>query len=296
MDEEQDNKVTNISFIEVPVYVQRRAQFPPLRLSPSSITLFCQCPQLYKFVKIDKLGERYRKARPYFTMANHVHDTLRDFMSLVPIEHRTTETIEKILRRNWQRYRIGFKDREDENRWAKKALAEVKAFVSSQDVSVRPYLVEASLEAEITPGVILQGRLDRVDKEHDNCLHIIDYKTGSMPQESDWMQLRLYALLLSRRSPYPVRKLSYLYLGPAIMESETVNEEGLKEAHWQLLGTARSIVREKQFLPKPGPWCRACDFISICPQQPAIELPRAGDIQLELWRDFWVEAASKRTR
>ncbi|MBI2852158.1 MAG: PD-(D/E)XK nuclease family protein [Chloroflexi bacterium] len=76
-------------------------------LSPSSLAVFKQCRQRYKFLHLDKLGDKYGKPRPYFTMANHVHATLKEFLSLQPIELRTADAAEEILRKNWRRYRFG---------------------------------------------------------------------------------------------------------------------------------------------------------------------------------------------
>ena len=163
----------DIRFTTVPIYRQKRKDVPPLRLSPSSILLFRQCQQCYKFLYIDKLGDQYRQPKPYFTMANHVHATLKDFLSLHPVQLRTSSAIQKLLQRNWRRYRVGFRDEDDEMRWAQKASAQLTTFVANYDVRVRPVMMEELLEAEITPGVILRGRIDRIDSEPDGSLHII---------------------------------------------------------------------------------------------------------------------------
>jgi hypothetical protein len=70
----------------------------PVALSHSSRAVFEQCRFRFKVQYIDRLGDRYRKARPYFTMANHVHDTLRDFMTRIPEEQRGIHAIEGLLR------------------------------------------------------------------------------------------------------------------------------------------------------------------------------------------------------
>lgn len=273
-------------FTTVPVYRQKKSEVPLLRLSPSSILTFGQCRQRYKFLYIDKLGDKYGRPRPYFTMANHVHATLKDFLSLKPVALRTPTAIEKLLQRNWQRYHIGFRDKNDEMRWAEKALAQLKTFVANHDVTVYPLMMEEAMETEITPGLVLRGRIDRLDRNPDGSLHIIDYKTGSMPQETDWRQLELHALITSKRLPWPVSKLSYLYLGPSLMQSVRVSVEQLRRVHWDVLNTARRIRREREFCPEPGLWCGNCDFISICPSKTEAEPLAAASSQLELWDDL----------
>jgi len=254
-----------------------------LRLSPSSIGVFRQCRQRYKFLHIEKLGDKYGKPRPYFTMANHVHATLKEFLSLQPVGLRTTACAEELLRKNWRRYRLGFRDRDDELRWAEKALTQLRAFVGTQDVSALPIMMEELVEAEVSTGLILRGRIDRVDKNPDSTLHIIDYKTGNTARETDWEQLELHALILSKRLPWPVNKISYLYLGNSTMESNAISADNLRQVLWRVLTTANTIRQEKLFHPSPGSWCRNCDFVSICPGKSEAKL--AGSNQIKFWDD-----------
>ena len=257
----------------------------PFYLSPSSIAVFKQCSQRYKFLHIDKLGDKYGKPRPYFTMANHVHVALKEFLSLQPVRLRTTATAEELLRKNWRRYRLGFRDKDDELRWAEKALAQLRTFVSNQDVGVQPIMMEAMVESEISVGVILRGRIDRVDKEPDGTLHIIDYKTGNTAGGIDWEQLELHALILSKRLTWPVSKISYLYLDNSTMKSIAISADDLRQVHWRVLTTANKIRQEKQFYPSPGPWCGNCDFISICSDKSEAEPVTTASDQLEFRDD-----------
>ena len=273
----------DIRFTTVPVYQKKRPDVPMLRLSPSSIATFKQCEQRYKFLYIDRLGDQYGRPRPYFTMGNHVHATLRDFLSLHPVQLRTTDAIEKLLRHNWRRYRVGFRNHQDEIRWAQKAAAQLRQFVINHDVSVQPLMMEELMEVEVTTGLVLRGRIDRVDRESDSTLHIIDYKTGSMPEEQDWTQLELDALITSNRLPWTVSKISYLYLGPCVMQSTKMSAEKLRQVHWDVLTIARKVGRERKFHPAPGLWCGNCDFISICPSKTEAEPLAVASEQLELW-------------
>ena len=257
----------------------------PFYLSPSSIAVFKQCRQRYKFLHIDKLGDKYGKPRPYFTMANHVHAALKEFLSLQPVRLRTTATAEELLRKNWQRYHLGFRDKDDELRWVEKAMAQLRSFVSNQDVGAQPIMMEELVEAEINTGLVLRGRIDRVDKQPDGSLHIIDYKTGNTAGEIDWEQLELHALILSKRLTWPVSKISYLYLGNSTMKSTAISVDDLRQVHWRVLTTANKIRQEKEFHPSPSPWCGNCDFISICPGKPESDPVATAFDQLEFWDD-----------
>lgn len=291
MTEEPPRESSQVNFFSVPVYGRRRREVTTLRLSPTAVSTFRQCRQLYKFLYIDKLGDQYSRPRPYFTMANHVHATLKDFFALWPLEQRTAQAMEDLLNKNWRRYRTGFKSRQDERRWAEKALAQVRAFMVNHDVSGRPFMLEKPVEAQITPGLLLRGRVDRVDRQEDGSLHIVDYKTGNVPPQIDWTQLELHALTLSRRLPWPVRRLSYLYLGPSVMESADLSAARLDEIRWEVLTIARKIGRERHYRPRPGTWCGNCDFRSLCPRGEEVAPVAGTEGQFQLWDDLAADGA-----
>ena len=112
-----------------------------------------------------------------------------------------------------------------------------------------------------------------------------DLKTGNTAGEADWEQLELHALILSKRLPWPVSKISYLYLGNSTMKSTAISGDDLRQVHWRILTTANTIRQEKQFRPNPGPWCGNCDFISICPGKSEAELLATASDQPGLWDD-----------
>jgi len=281
----QKDRVDKPRFGSLPIFVKKKTELPALKLSPHSIALFRECKLQYKFHCIDKLGEKYGRARPYYTMANHVHATLHDLLSVIPVQNRTLETAERLLEKNWRRYRVGFRSRADEERWAQRALEEVTLFVQEQDLTVTPVMLEKPIEAKITPGLLLRGRVDRVDREPDASLHVIDYKTGILPEDVDWTQLELHALTLSRGGHASVSKLSYLYLLTGTVLTRRLDRKALDQKTWELLRIAGEIRREKEYAPRPGPGCGGCDFAVICPAKDK-DYVKMGEVDLPLWRDF----------
>jgi len=283
--QKQNKGMPSPRFDSIPVFAKKKTTFPPIMLSPSSIATFRQCKLQYKYHYVDKLAAQYGKPRPYYTMANHVHATLHDLLLFMPITNRTAETAKRLLSNNWRRYRVGFCSRADEKRWAQRALDEVTRFVAEQDITVTPMMLEAPIEAEVTPGLTLRGRVDRVDRERDGTLHIIDYKTGAMPDDIDWNQLQLHALILSRCGPYIVSRVSYLYLLAGKMETRQLDVSVLEKTTWEVLRIAKEIHKEKNYRPSPGPACAGCDFAVICPTKNGSYV-ETGEVELPLWRDF----------
>jgi putative RecB family exonuclease len=235
--------------------------------SPFSLNMFQQCPRQYKFQYIDHLGDIYRKARPYFTMGDHIHAALKDFLSVVPITERNLPKLENLLREKWRRNRKGFNDKDDEKKWGEKALNQLRWFAQNQDISATPFMIEKNHRVELTDNILLKGRIDRVDREPDGGLHIIDYKTGKMPSEINQLQLHIYALILSKQQHSPLKKASYLYLGAGKWQTIELNEQDLVKATSYVIEMVDRISGEKEYPATPNVFCWNCDFLEICPRK-----------------------------
>jgi putative RecB family exonuclease len=235
--------------------------------SPFSLNMFQQCPRQYKYQYIDHLGDIYRKARPYFTMGDHVHATLKDFLSVVPVSERNLSKLEDLLREKWRRNRKGFSDKEDEKKWGQKALNQLRWFAKHADISVTPFMIENNHRAELTGNILLKGRIDRVDKEADNCLHIIDYKTGKMPAEINQLQLHIYALILSKKQDLPIKRASYLYLEIGKFQTVELTAQDIAQATSYVIDMVDRIRSEKEYAATPNIYCWNCNFLDICPSK-----------------------------
>ncbi|MGB2855849.1 MAG: PD-(D/E)XK nuclease family protein [Dehalococcoidia bacterium] len=238
--------------------------------SPFRLKMFQQCPRQYKFHYIDDLSKIYAKPRPYFTMGDHIHAALKDFLSIVPVEERTVARLENLLREKWRRYRKGFEDLDDEKRWGERALDQVRWFAQNQDLSITPIMVEDYHKAELSPKITLVGKIDRVDKDAEGGLHIIDYKTGKMPEETDRTQLYIYALILSKKQELPVAKVSYLYLVAGEFETLWPTTADLEQAADYVVSMVDRILAETKYPAIINSYCGTCDFLKICPRKDEI--------------------------
>ena len=182
-----------------------------LRLSPTKIATFEECPRRYKFLYLDGLGKFYRKARPYFTLGGNVHRALKEFY-LLPGRLRSQEKLEELLHQIWAQNREGFSSPAEEEQYKERALEQLRWFAQRFDLKARPLMLEVEIREEIS-GILLEGRIDRVDRQGKEALHVIDYKTGSKPLSPDPYPLYLYSIALERRKNLPrVGRVSYLYL------------------------------------------------------------------------------------
>ena len=235
--------------------------------SPFSLNMFQQCPRQYRFQYIDHLGDTYRKARPYFTMGDHVHAALKDFLSVIPASERNLPKLENLLRDKWRRNRRGFSDKEDEKKWGEKALTQLRWFAQNHNTSITPFMIENNHRVELTPDILIKGRIDRVDTESDGSLHIVDYKTGKMPAQTNQLQLQIYALILSKKQDLPVKKASYLYLDAGKWQTIELSEQELAQATSYVIDMVNRIRDEKEYQATPNSYCWNCDFLEICPSK-----------------------------
>lgn len=254
------------------------------RLSPTKITTFRQCPRKYKYQYVDGLYEQYHKPWPHFTMGDHVHATLSEFLSQ-DNHDRSWPKMESILRRRWRTRREGFKTPEQEKEFGERALRYLRWFYDNEDVRAQPCMLEAKHQAVLTPDLTLVGKVDRVDRCEDGSFHIIDYKTGRTASGGDHLQLMAYAVLLGKKFRAPISRVSYLFLNGLGWQSVEPTDVQLREAEGRLCAARDEIIAEQEFAPTPGPLCSWCDFTEIC-DACGIEM---SDYDLADEPEFWDE-------
>jgi len=255
------------------------------KASPYKLKMFRQCPQQYKFCYIDKLAKTYRKPKPYLTMGQNVHDALRIFFAYLGPEERNQERLHEILRDCWRKNREGFKDEGEEKEYGNKALNMLSLFYRNHDCKVDPIMVEDFYSASINPNLEISGRIDRVDREKDGTIHVIDYKTGKEPKggepylEED-IQLIAYSFIVNSQIPDRVFRASYLFLESDRLLTIKPDDSLLSKGIGKIIDIVDEIQNEQDFRAKPGPLCRFCDFLEICSVKDSLQLKQRGEIEL----------------
>ena len=235
-----------------------------LKISPFKMNMFIQCPRRYKYHYVDSLIKQYKKDWPRLTMGQNVHATLFDLFEKTPPQSRNYERAEAILRLKWSANHKGFKDKDEERKYGLTALSQLRKFCESENLGSIPFRLEKFHEARLDAEVILNGKIDRIDKLPDGSLHIIDYKTGEISRESDDLQLVIYYLLVSLNFSLPIAKVSNLYLDNCEYYTITPTRGQIDATIVRIKEVAKQIAIEKEFQAKVGPLCKFCDFVEIC--------------------------------
>jgi putative RecB family exonuclease len=228
------------------------------------LNMFRQCARRYKLHYLDGLARDFAKARPYTTMGEHVHGALHDLF-LLPVKERSEERLVQLMRDRWRRNRRGFADLAEERSYGEKATAQLRRFARAEDLSIQPLALEDFHKVEIDAALALLGKIDRIDREENGLLYIIDYKTGT-PRSPEPLQLQIYGLIASVEFDPPAIRTSYRYLESGDWLTLELTEETKAWALEDVRQQVALILAEKDYVPSLGPLCAFCDFLEICPE------------------------------
>ena len=249
-----------------------------LRLSPSRVNDFTNCPQLYKYRSILNLPEEISLDAERGKL---VHTVLEDLFEAARPE-RNHEHATSLLPTAWQRQIADKPELEklvtDKQEWMDRAKSLLQTYFTLEDPSTFDATYrELHLEKDFTDQIYLHGYVDRLDVAPTGEVRIVDYKTGKSPkpgwEEKALFQLRVYALLYWRNEGVLPRLLQLLYLGDGntVKSSPTERELEATERILRNIGDEILTAIDADFFPtKKSRLCDWCSFKSICPAHNAI--------------------------
>lgn len=245
----------------------------PLRLSPSRVSEFENCPQLYKYRVIDQLPQPPSLDAERGTL---VHKVLHDLFEN-PAQARTPETAIELLPSRWLAQQEEkpelFEMVTSEKEWLDRAEALLRTYFTLENPSqFEATHRELHLENDLSQEIYLHGYVDRLDVAPTGEVRIIDYKTGKAPkpawEEKALFQLRVYALLYFKTHNVLPRLLQLIYLGDGKLVKSTPTLTDMAATEKILIRVAKDIsasMEKDYWPPKPSRLCDWCFFKSICP-------------------------------
>ncbi|MBU3734007.1 MAG: PD-(D/E)XK nuclease family protein [Candidatus Planktophila sp.] len=244
-----------------------------LRLSPSAVSEYENCPQLYKYRKIDKLPEPPSLEAERGTL---VHTILQDLFEF-PSQERTPQTALDLLPSRWTAQLEGkpalLEMVANEKEWLDRARSLITTYFALENpTSFEATHREMHLENDFDTDVYLHGYVDRLDIAPTGEVRIVDYKTGKSPkpgwEEKALFQLRVYALLYWKNTGVLPRLLQLIYLGDGRILKSSPTMSDIESAEKVLKRVAKDIfisIEKEYWPPKPSRLCDWCYFKSICP-------------------------------
>ena len=187
-------------------------------ISPSSISDFNRCPQLYFYRHVyrsPKTGLKVQLINPKLALGQVIHDTLRKFLYSAGLQ-KTQEQLRSILAWQWKQLageKGGFISIDEEKIYQDRAAKMLDRFWAHKHFKeTQPVKIPDFPKLDLGEDIILTGRLDWLEKENDGY-HIIDFKTGENEERDDSIQLPIYAVLTSGILKTNKLRASYWYIG-----------------------------------------------------------------------------------
>jgi putative RecB family exonuclease len=249
---------------------------PPAYLSPSSIGTYRDCPQKFKFSRIDGLKEPPTWATHLGTF---VHEVLEHLYQLDPDE-RTIDAVRTLAGERWRISEWEAAVQALENRPGEIKDFKVQAFACMQNLwkLEEPQNVDLmGMEHEVkvaVEGVQLRGFIDRFHIDDSGSVVIGDYKTGKVPnprftsEDDKFFQLLTYALMLRESDQEETSRVELLYLKDGVRHDVTVTPVKLAIAQGTIVETKEAIdaaCERGEFECNVTKLCDWCYFKPQCP-------------------------------
>lgn len=245
-------------------------------LSHSSIGMYRQCPQRWKFRYIDKVPE---KPRSFFSFGKSVHTGLEFLFQTPAGPLPTLDAVLEHYKTNW--LREGYETAAQEKWFYQEGERILRGFYAKHQSDHRNvFQIEYKFNIAIE-GVPLTGYIDRIDATPSGGLAILDYKTGKPFDKSrvrNDAQLTLYQIACQQVFQKPVETVTLYHLNsltPLTVPAHSKTMENELKAG--VVEAAQGIAAEK-FDPKPEErgHCQWCDYMQICPAFAGKKIPVAG--------------------
>ncbi len=246
-----------------------------MRISYSALDTFKKCPLKFKFQYIDKIRTPKSKDALFGTLLHSALKILHEPGLIIPTE----EEILKFISNKWDAS-IYSSEQESTLNFAQ-AIKIMKDYYAKNYPSQFTVLaLETMFEVPFQIGTekhLITGKIDRVDKNEDGLLEVIDYKTSKkMPSQETVdkdLQLAVYHLGVANRWPTLVKEdrplktsLYFLKHGEKLSSTRTLdNLAATKESIAKDLEIIDKAFKENKFSPTPNALCDWCEFQRHCP-------------------------------
>ena len=225
--------------------------------SAGEIIEYLKCPHFYRFREIWNYQPGLVTPLGY---GKSLHFCLRHASDLIKNGMKPDKAIIKAVEGKFHLPYAGGVVRENMKNKAKKVLGKfVREHIEDMGKIEE---VEARLEFPVQKATIT-GRVDVIIKD-ENEMEARDYKTSdevTTPKESA-LQLTLYTMGL-RKLGKPVTRASVATLEEARIRSVDVSEESIRNAR-KTAEKAIEKIKSGDFAPRPGRFCKNCDYTRIC--------------------------------
>lgn len=234
------------------------------RLSASAIESYETCPLKFKLQREWRLSQQVHGAMQYGAA---MHRVLRTYYDSVRAQRTKTEAeLLQMFHEDLTAARI--QDEYQRDLYLALGAGQLKTFLAAAQQGPAPEVLNTEEWFEVdVAGTKVAGRIDRIDRNADGSVAIVDYKTGKARSQEDAdesLQLSIYAMAAKEKWGYRVGSLVFHNLDGNVPVLSKRDDFQVERARERVKDVARHIA-EGNFEPKPGFHCNYCAFRSLCP-------------------------------
>jgi len=250
----------------------------PYGVSPSRVNQIETCPRQYQYTTIQRLPEKKQMATYRGTI---FHEILEEMFlrTINSPQERTADLTMEIMR---EKFPILVTDEiaeemELDSLGVQSLAADVAKYIRTyfsmeNPAEITSEGIEIAMDVDMG-GYILRGILDRLDRDNEGNLIIVDYKTGKVPQDrykdSALLPAKIYAYLCEKHlgeRPTKIRLL-YVQFGKELVVDITDDHVAYAEKRVRDAWEKIEMWYEAQFFPPiRNNLCEKwCSFKDICP-------------------------------
>lgn len=234
------------------------------KLSVSKTKTFLSCKAKYKFNYIEKLP---KKKWDHFDFGNLLHGTLEAFhLSYI---NGSTKSFNEEMKIAYKEICPKYTLSKELKKEAIDILRKYLILLKTDSILSQPVIsCEKPFSLQLSDDLIIIGSIDRVQKDSDGILHIMDYKTSKHKKYlmEDSFQLLVYALALFEEDPnlhelrasYVMLKFNFEFITFKMCREKVMKVKDL------ILKYYNDIIKEIEFKPTVGPLCKFCDYLDNC--------------------------------
>ena len=233
-------------------------------LSASAIEMYEACPLKFKIYKDWNIPGDISAALQF---GSAMHLALGNYFEAIRVGRpRTPQQLLEVFEQALAE--LPFDDQHQRELYLKLGREQLAAFCESSAAAPVPQVLSTEKTFQFSvQGMLVKGRIDRLDRIDGQRVAIVDYKTGTPKTDVDArrsLQLSIYALAARELWGYVPERLVFYNLESSDEVSASRDERELRAAQERIAEVAHKMAAG-QFDPTPGFHCRSCQFRAMCP-------------------------------
>ncbi len=238
-----------------------------LPLSVSKVKTFENCKAKYRYCYIEQLP---RKEWDFHIFGQFLHAVLEDFHK--SDKSPAHEVMTTCFKQGLETYGPKLsKEHKDEawqilNSYLHQLEKDTQSGKSPDILDLeRGFYIDIYLDGK--PHILLNGFIDRIQKDPDGVIHVADYKTTKNKRYlNDFFQLMTYAYVLMLENPDLEKiRASFILLRHDFQHlTKEYTREDVMNIQEKFIEYAKQIHKEKLWRPSPQFLCKYCDYLDVC--------------------------------